>query len=162
MQNLFFLAAPSIAREGKVYFGTGNGKIGMIDLRDLVDCAEHSVISDAYHNQIFTLTGPETLSFHDVTVRLTNILGQPIQYVPVPPEAVEQSVQAMGMGDWYARVTLLQTMWRASAVTRRAPSTCLPVRSLPRLLGMATARSDAGEVYRMSQSFSQNGKNTNL
>jgi uncharacterized protein YbjT (DUF2867 family) len=76
----------------------------MIDLRDIVDCAVQSVVSDAYDNQTFTLTGPEAISFHDIAERLTNILGRPIQYGAVPPEAVEQSIRAMGMGDWYAQV----------------------------------------------------------
>jgi uncharacterized protein YbjT (DUF2867 family) len=104
MQNLFFMAARSITREGKLYFGTGDGKLGMVDLRDIVDCAERSVVSDTYDNEVFTLTGPESISFHDIANRLTNALGRPVQYVSVPPEAVEQSIRAMGMGDWYAQV----------------------------------------------------------
>jgi uncharacterized protein YbjT (DUF2867 family) len=104
MQNLFFMAARSITSEGKLYFGTGDGKLGMVDLRDIVDCAERSVVSDTYDNEVFTLTGPESISFHDIANRLTNTLGRPVQYVSVPPEAVEQSIRAMGMGDWYAQV----------------------------------------------------------
>jgi uncharacterized protein YbjT (DUF2867 family) len=104
MQNILFMAASSIATEGKLYFGTGDGKLSMIDMRDIVDCAEQNVVSDTYDNQIFTLTGPESVRFHDIANRLTNILGRPVQYVSVPPEAVEQSIRAMGMGDWYAQV----------------------------------------------------------
>lgn len=104
MQNLVFMAARSIASEGKLYFGTGKGKLAMIDLRDIVDCAEQSVISDEYDNQIFTLSGPESFSFQDIADRLTHIFARRIQYVAVPPEAVEQSIRAMGMGDWYAQV----------------------------------------------------------
>jgi uncharacterized protein YbjT (DUF2867 family) len=104
MQNLFFTAVTSIASVGGLFFGTGDGKIGMLDVRDLVDCAEQSVVSDTYDNQIFTLTGPEAISFHDIASRLTTILERPIQYVPVPPESVEQSIRALGMDAWYARV----------------------------------------------------------
>jgi uncharacterized protein YbjT (DUF2867 family) len=104
MQNLCTMAAPTIARAGKLYFGTGEGKLAMIDLRDVVDCAEQCVISGAYDNQVFTLTGPESISFHDIANRLSECVGRPVHYVPVPPEAVEQSVRAMGMGEWYARV----------------------------------------------------------
>jgi len=104
MQNLFFMAAPSVAREGKLYFGTGEGKLGIIDLRDIVDCVEQSVVADTHDNQIFTLTGPESISFRDIADRLTTILGRPVQYIVMPPEAVEQSIRALGMGDWYAGV----------------------------------------------------------
>jgi NAD(P)H dehydrogenase (quinone) len=104
MQNLFFTAVTSIASVGGLFFGTGDGKIGMLDVRDIVDCAEQSVVRDTYDNQIFTLTGPEAISFHDIASRLTAILERPIQYVPVPPESVEQSIRALGMSAWYARV----------------------------------------------------------
>jgi uncharacterized protein YbjT (DUF2867 family) len=104
MQNLFFMAADSLAREGRLYFGIGYGKLGLIDLRDIVDCAESCVVSDAYDDQVFTLTGPESIGFHHIASRLNNILGRPVQYIPVPPEAVERSIRAMGMGEWYAQV----------------------------------------------------------
>jgi uncharacterized protein YbjT (DUF2867 family) len=104
MQNLFFTAVTSIASMGGLFFGTRDGKIGMLDLRDIVDCAEQSAVRDTYDNQIFTLTGPEAISFHDIADRLTAILERPIQYVPVPPESVEQSIRALGMGAWFARV----------------------------------------------------------
>jgi uncharacterized protein YbjT (DUF2867 family) len=104
MQNLFFMAADSLALEGRLYFGIGYGKLGMIDLRDIVDCAECCVVSDAYDDQVFTLTGPESIGFHHIAGRLNDILGRPVQYIPVPPEAVERSIRAMGMGEWYAQV----------------------------------------------------------
>jgi uncharacterized protein YbjT (DUF2867 family) len=103
MQNICFMTARTIANAGQLCFGAGDGKLAMIDLRDIVDCAEQSVVSDAHDNQVFTLTGPESISFHDIASRLTDILNRPVHYVPVPPEAVEQSIRAMGMGEWYAR-----------------------------------------------------------
>lgn len=54
--NLVFMAARSIASEGNLYFGTGKGKLAMIDLRDILDCVEQSVISDENDNQIFLLS----------------------------------------------------------------------------------------------------------
>jgi uncharacterized protein YbjT (DUF2867 family) len=104
MQNLFFTAVTSTASRGGLFVGMGDGKIGMLDLRDIVDCAEQSVMSDTYDNQIFTVTGPGAISFQDIAGRLTAILERPFQYLPVPPESVEQSILALGMGAWYARV----------------------------------------------------------
>jgi uncharacterized protein YbjT (DUF2867 family) len=104
MQNLLVMTARSITSEGKLYFGTGDGRLAMVDGRDVVDCAERSTLTDTFDDQVFTLTGPESISFHDIAARLTDILGRPVQYVPVPPEGVEQSIRALGMGDWYARV----------------------------------------------------------
>ena len=110
MQNLCFMAGRSIAKEGKIYFGTGNGRLGMIDLRDVVDCAEESVLSKAYDNKVFALTGPESISFHEIADRLGNLLTHPIRYVPVSPEAVELSIR-MSRSDWYA--TVMRDLCRA-------------------------------------------------
>ena len=61
MQNLFF-AAQTIASDGNMYWGMGDGKLGMIDVRDIVDCLEPCVVSDKYDNQVFTPTGPESIT----------------------------------------------------------------------------------------------------
>ena len=103
MQNLF-MAAESIANDGKMHFGVGNGKLGMIDVRDVVDCTEKVVLSDEFDNQIFELTGPQSISYHEVAKTLSEILGRTIEYEPVPPEAVEQSMREMGIDDWFSQV----------------------------------------------------------
>ena len=104
MQNLCFLTARSIVKEGRIYSGTGAGRLSMVDLRDVVDCAEESVMSESSDNKTYTLTGPESISFHEIAERLTGIMGRAIEYVPVFPEWVEQSVRAMGRGGWYGIV----------------------------------------------------------
>ena len=103
MQNLF-MAAESIANDGKMHFGVGNGKLGMIDVRDVVDCTEKVVLSDEFDNQIFELTEPQSISYHEVAKTLSEILGRTIEYEPVPPEAVEQSMREMGIDDWFSQV----------------------------------------------------------
>ena len=104
MQNLFFMAAHQIHSEDKLYFGTGEGKLGLIDLRDIADCAAQCVVTNTYDNKTFTLTGPESLNFHEIANQLSNILGRRIQYVDLLPEAVENSIRSLGWGDWYAQV----------------------------------------------------------
>jgi uncharacterized protein YbjT (DUF2867 family) len=103
MQNLF-AAAQSIAHEGRLYMGMRDGKLGMVDVRDIVDCAEQSVRLDIHTNHVFTLTGPERIRFQDVAATLTRILERPVQCVPIPPEAVAKSIREMGVGDWMAQV----------------------------------------------------------
>lgn len=104
MQNLCFLAARSIVKEGRIYFGIGDGRLSMIDLRDVVDCAEESVMSESTDNKTFTLTGPASISFHQIADWLSTMMGRSVRYVPVFPEWVEQSIRAMGRGGWYGRV----------------------------------------------------------
>jgi uncharacterized protein YbjT (DUF2867 family) len=103
MQNIL-MSAEDIADNGTMHWGVGDGKIGMIDVRDVVDCVEQSVLSEQFDNQTLTLTGPESISFHTVADILTKTLGMPVQYVPITPAAVEQSIRDGGMGDWFAKV----------------------------------------------------------
>jgi uncharacterized protein YbjT (DUF2867 family) len=104
MQNLVGMAAPSIVRDGTLPFGVGDGRLGLIDLRDVVECVEAGAVSDACDDEVVTLTGPESLGFGDVAGRLALALGRPVRYVPVSPEAVAQAIRALGLGDWYAGV----------------------------------------------------------
>ncbi len=103
MQNLF-MAAPTIGSDGNIYFGMGDGKLGLIDVRDIVDSAEKSVLSDEFDNQVISLTGPSSITFHQVAESISKGIGKPVTYVAVPPEAVETSIKEMGMGDWFAEV----------------------------------------------------------
>jgi uncharacterized protein YbjT (DUF2867 family) len=132
MQNLLFLAARTIATKGKICFGSGDGRLGMIDRRDVIECAEECVVSDTHDDQVLTLTGPESIGFGQIAERLTAVLRRPVRYVPVSPEAVEQSVCAMGGREWYAKVMrdLCQAYSRnwgdvttdgVARITRRAP-----------------------------------------
>jgi NAD(P)H dehydrogenase (quinone) len=104
MQNLLFLACQSIVAEGKIYFGTGEGKFGMIDLRDIADCIEQIIVSNGYDNEVLTLTGPESISFQDIADQLSRISERPIDYVPITAAEVEQWIQAKDLGSWYATV----------------------------------------------------------
>ena len=103
MQNMF-MSADSIAAESKFYLGMGDGRLGMIDARDIVDCIEQAVLSDAFDDRIIDLTGPESIDFGTAAVTLSAALGRPVDYVAVPPEAVEDAIREMGLGDWVARV----------------------------------------------------------
>jgi uncharacterized protein YbjT (DUF2867 family) len=102
MQNLCLLAARRLAAERKLYLGIGDGKLAMIDARDIVDSAEQAVLTDANDNQVLTLTGPESIGGDDMASRLTRILGRPFEYVRITPEGVERAIRALGLGDWYA------------------------------------------------------------
>jgi uncharacterized protein YbjT (DUF2867 family) len=104
MQNLF-LAAQSIAEDGQFHFGMGDGRIGMIDTRDIAGCAARCVLSDAWDGKTLELTGPEAISFHAVAETLTTLTGRSVTYAPVSPEAVYDTIRDAGWGDWLAGIT---------------------------------------------------------
>ena len=103
MQNLL-LAAPSIADRGAFYWDLGEGKLAPVDLRDVGEFAARVLSSppDEHHGQIYTLTGPEALSMHEIAEQLGRGIGRPVRYVPVSHEAARESMLQSGMPAWQA------------------------------------------------------------
>jgi NAD(P)H dehydrogenase (quinone) len=60
MQNLLH-HVHSIRNEGKIYFGTGSGNVGMFDSRDVADAAVTAATSEAWDGRTLELTGPESI-----------------------------------------------------------------------------------------------------
>jgi uncharacterized protein YbjT (DUF2867 family) len=102
MQNLM-MAAQTIASDGVFYWDTGDGKLGMIDLRDIVDSAFGVLTGDGHEGKSYILTGPEAISMHDVANTFSKVLGKKVTYVSVPGEAALQSMLSMGFPEWIAR-----------------------------------------------------------
>ena len=67
MQNVM-MAAPTVREQRHIYFDWGNGKAGMIDARDVVDCAvgARTGQATAIEGQTFVLTGPAAIGFAEV------------------------------------------------------------------------------------------------
>jgi uncharacterized protein YbjT (DUF2867 family) len=102
MQNTM-LAAQTIASDGVIYWDTGDGKLAMIDVRDIVDAAVAVLSGSGHEGQSYILTGPEAISMRDVADTLSSILGKEVNYVSVPGEAALQSMVSMGFPEWIAR-----------------------------------------------------------
>jgi uncharacterized protein YbjT (DUF2867 family) len=107
MQNLL-LFAPSIAGDGNFYMSLGEGRLGMVDTRDVAEVGAAALLDDSgrHHGKIYTPTGPATLSLGDAAAELTRALGRPVRYVPVPDEAAREGMVAMGLSPWLAGMTV--------------------------------------------------------
>lgn len=103
MQNLFG-SAESILGQGMMFQGTGDGRLGFIDVRDIADVAAVALLDTQWDRGIYELTGPESLSYGDVAKLLGEALGRAVRYVPVSPEQVRESIVARGWGEWAAGI----------------------------------------------------------
>jgi uncharacterized protein YbjT (DUF2867 family) len=102
-QNLM-VSAGSIAQEGTIYLALGEGKVGIIDLRDISDFAARVLTSAGHEGKTYTLTGPASVTMHQVAAAIGNAIGKPVKYVPVPVEAARQAMTQMGMDPWMANL----------------------------------------------------------
>src|SRR5215218_8804718 len=80
MQNTL-AAAPTVAAEGTISQPYKDGRLGMIDARDVGESAARVRTEAGHEGRTYTLTGPAALSFEDVARTLGEVLGKPVRYV---------------------------------------------------------------------------------
>lgn len=100
MQNVMG-AIPTIAK-GAIYWDLADGKVGMIDVRDIVDSAVAVLTGAGHEGQTYDLTGPAAISFHEVAATLSRVLGREVKYTAVPKAAARDSLVSMGYSEWTA------------------------------------------------------------
>lgn len=104
MQNLL-MAAASIAQQGVMYLPLADSRMGLIDSRDISEFAAR-VLSEAGHEgKIYTLTGPASVTMHQVAAAIGDATGKPVRYEPVPLEAAWQSMVQAGIDEWTVNLT---------------------------------------------------------
>jgi len=80
MQNVLMLA-PAIARMNSFGSCAGEGRIGMVDARDVGSVAAEIAASPAPHaGKTYLLTGPELITNSDVAAVLSRLLGRTVSY----------------------------------------------------------------------------------
>ena len=101
MQNTL-MAAQTVASEGKIYQSFKDGKVGMIDVRDIGEVAAKVLTEEGHEGKAYTLTGPASISYHEVAAVLSETLGKEVDYVDVPLEAAKEFMLNMGFPEWMA------------------------------------------------------------
>ena len=101
MQNMLMMA-PQIAATGSFALSMRDGRIGMIDVRDVAAVACKTLMSDGHQGRTYDLTGSEAIGFADVASILSEKLGRSVQYVDVPPNEAEKYMLDAGLPNWLA------------------------------------------------------------
>jgi len=101
MQN--FLGSSETIRNQDQFFGSsGDGKIAMIDARDVAAVAVALLTSDEPTGGVYTLTGPEALSNAEAAAVISDVVGREIRYVDVPGDALKAGLLDAGLEEWLA------------------------------------------------------------
>ena len=101
MQNTM-MAAQTISSDGVIYWDMKDGRLGMIDVRDIADSALAVITGEGHEGKSYILTGPGAISFNDVANTFSRVLDKEVKYVNVPGEAALQSMTGMGVPQWIA------------------------------------------------------------
>jgi uncharacterized protein YbjT (DUF2867 family) len=87
MQNLLAFA-PAIRQTRGFAMSAGEGRFGMVDARDVAEAAATVAAEPGDHrDRTYLLTGPELVDYTDVANTFTNVLGTPVEYRRISPEA---------------------------------------------------------------------------
>ena len=99
MQNVM-MSAQTVVSDGAMYMPLGDGRIGMVDVRDVADVAFNVLTSESHEGKTYVLTGPAAISHHEVAGELSKAIGKEVTYVDVPSQAMRDALLGMGMPDW--------------------------------------------------------------
>lgn len=83
--------------DGTLYGANGEGRVGMIDVRDIADFAAHVLSDPAPHTgRNYTLTGPASISLRDAAAEIG------ARYQPITPEQAYDAMRQSGLDDTLA------------------------------------------------------------
>ena len=102
----YVMNADTIKRDQTLFMPMGNGKIGLIDVRDIAAVAVACLTEPCHEGKKYVLTGPEALSNFDVAEKLSDALGKRVVYADVSPLQSEEAMKKAGMPAWQIRVLL--------------------------------------------------------
>ena len=101
MQNILSTAG-SVASDGTLYMNLGQGRIGTMDGRDVgVFAAKVIEDPDRHAGKVYNPTGPESIDMAEAAETLSHVLGKPVQYIPLPPDAAQQAMLGFGLSRWF-------------------------------------------------------------
>jgi len=122
--------AHAIKSEGVVRSSTGDGRRPFIHSEDIASVCVAALLSDEHRGQSLPITGPESLTFGDVTRIISKMIGKPIAYQAISDEEARKRYSPVSgsVEETEAHVAL----WRAIREGRLAATTDCVERSLGR------------------------------
>ncbi|WP_029902110.1 NAD(P)H-binding protein [Nocardia brasiliensis] len=89
--------AGTIRVHGAVHAPYGQGRIAVIDPRDIAAVAAAALTTDAHLGQIYTLSGPQALSPGEQTAIIGEIIGRTLEFHEIAPEQARQALLDHGV-----------------------------------------------------------------
>jgi len=93
MSNLLAWAPP-VRAEGVVRSSTGDGRRAFIHSDDIAAVAVEALTSGKYQGQSLPITGPEALSFPEVTTRIGRAIGKQLRFETISDEEARRRYAA--------------------------------------------------------------------
>lgn len=86
--------AVSIRKEGAIWTAAGSGRVGFVDAEDIAAVAVHALTGPQAPNADLVLTGPEALSYDDVSAILAQFTDRPVEHRRLSYEQMRDRLSA--------------------------------------------------------------------
>lgn len=106
MQNFVNYDGETIRSQGAIYGASGDGKVALVDVRDIAAVAVKSLTEPGHEGKTYNLTGPEALSHAQAAEKISKATGKKISYVDLTPDQLKQGMAGAGVPEGYADALL--------------------------------------------------------
>jgi uncharacterized protein YbjT (DUF2867 family) len=103
MQNFVNYFGYNIKAQNAIYLPAGEGKVSFVDARDVAAVAAKLLSENnrKHDNKSYVITGPEALSYSQVTEIISKEIGRKISYIDTEEEEdTRKAMESMGVEDW--------------------------------------------------------------
>jgi uncharacterized protein YbjT (DUF2867 family) len=105
MQNFINWDSPMIKEQG-VFWRVGDTEVSLVDVRDIAAVAVKVLTDNDNGNnrnngKIYTITGPEALSYSQMAEILSSAIGKKISYVNISEEEARRAMKDIGLSEWW-------------------------------------------------------------
>ena len=97
MQNVVTFMGETIKAEAAFYSSSGEAKISHVDVRDIAAVAVKALTEPNHEGRIYTLSGPEALTYDELAEELSKVLRRQISHVSLSPSDLKNGMLAEGM-----------------------------------------------------------------
>ncbi len=119
MQNAVTFMGHTIRTESAFYSASGQAKISHVDVRDIAAVAVKALAAPDHEGRVYTLSGPEALTYDEMAEELSKVLQRRISHVSLPPADLKAGMLAEGMPEAIAdRMLDLERYFRENRASR--------------------------------------------
>ena len=97
MQNVVTFMGETIKAEAAFYSSSGEAKISHVDVRDIAAVAVKALTEPNHEGRIYTLSGPEALTYDELAEELSKVLRRQINHISLSPPDLKNGMLAEGM-----------------------------------------------------------------
>ncbi|MDQ0045781.1 ergot alkaloid biosynthesis protein [Paenibacillus polymyxa] len=94
----------TISQQDLIISAAGQGKVGFVAAEDIAEVALRALIDEDAHNTEHMITGPDSLSYDDVSRMISEVTGRKVIHKSISDDELTRSWLAAGISKDYAEI----------------------------------------------------------